>query len=269
MKADDFFILGKLAIHGHLDQLLSNLQRRIPKLKGQWKTAAKKYLLFLRTKEAQFSVITFGNMKHRFHNFSHLPVVTCPGMGECRNYCVSLKGLRRPIVAFSWLQNTTLIESTFGRKIIAEQFLQLPQGATFRVNNDEDFRTTGILKFWMRLFNKRPDITVFCYTKSLKIHLDFFKKGNVFPDNYVVNVSTGGKYPALEDEAVKILPCVRGKYIGVDNLKGRTRQDYANAIKKATNPRTFPCPGNCWKCTGSGPVCANKDRKFDVAIRLH
>ena len=42
-----------------------------------------------------YNVFKVGNSKLPFLNFSTLPGSTCPGAGECLNYCYSFKSWRR------------------------------------------------------------------------------------------------------------------------------------------------------------------------------
>ena len=84
-----------------------------------------------------FSVFTVGNVKLPFLSFSTLPDVTCPGAGECLDYCYSFKAWRYPSAFFRQVQNTILM-SNFN--IIETELSKILSRPTFRRADKIDFR---------------------------------------------------------------------------------------------------------------------------------
>jgi hypothetical protein len=78
--------------------------------RGTWACFAQKLLKWVdngMTGIPPFSVIRVdGNKKLPFFAFSSLAIADCPGKGECKRYCYSLKAWRFPNAFFRQLQNS-------------------------------------------------------------------------------------------------------------------------------------------------------------------
>ena len=124
MNRQDALKLANLAIDTSKDsiQAIYNYCYNIADINadyGSWKGAAAKMLPFLQsiingeTPAAAFKIIQKGNGKLPFLNYSSLPIVNCPGAGECKSYCYSLRAWRYPMAYFRQLQNTILERNNF------------------------------------------------------------------------------------------------------------------------------------------------------------
>jgi len=225
-----------------------------------------------------------GNSKLPFVSFSSIPGATCPGAGKCLKECYSFKAWRYPAAFFRQLQNFYLMNSKKGRDIIASEFksLKLKKGKTFlnlRLYVDGDFADINHLTFWMNLLFLRPEIKAYGYSKSWREFLIYDSLNLTFPENYLLNLSSGsihGKDEHLK-ERIKMLSCVRGEFINVDipkefdaPLGARTKQ-YNDAVKTSLGDRrAFICPGLCGSCTPNGHACgSDRFKGVTIAIATH
>jgi hypothetical protein len=227
-----------------------------------------------------------GNTKLPFWAFSAMAIITCPGMGDCGLYCYSLKAWRN---AFAWLRqliNTLRLHSVSGRNQIVQAWQSIPQGETVRLYVDGDFDSAGTMRFWFSLMTMRPDLKVYGYSKSWALFLDWEKSGRPFPDNYILNLSSGSKYDDMYRQAVARLPIVRGEFIGVKSAlpmpKGTTSAEirastdwipYQSAVRQAAQAagydKVFVCPGKCGDCGIKAHACGNTQLTIPVAIAIH
>jgi hypothetical protein len=227
-----------------------------------------------------------GNTKLPYWSYSALAIVTCPGMGECANFCYTLKSWRN---AFAWLRqliNTLRLHSVSGRNDIVKSWHAIPQGETVRLYVDGDFDSVATMRFWFSLMEMRPDLRVYGYSKSWALFIAWEKSGRPFPANYILNLSSGSRYNDSVRQAVANLPIVRGEFIGVDSPlpmpKGNTSAEirasadwipYQNAVRQAAQaagyPKVFVCPGKCGDCGIKAHACGNTQLTIPVAIAIH
>jgi len=244
--------------------------------RGTWAYYANKTLQYLDNKAPCFGAIwqLRGNNKLPFAFFSALPQVSCPGAGDCLDYCYSFKSWRYPTAYFRQLINTLLMATPHGRQVIATATAKLPQDIAIRLYVDGDFADVSQVAFWMDEIAKRPDLSVYGYSKSWKELLAY--KGN-WPSNYLLNLSNGGNAEHLRDDVAK-LPIARGDFIAVDidkRLAGKyDDKAYKTAVrasaKKAGIDRPFVCPGKCGACTKTGHFCGRSDTNgVSVVIGVH
>ena len=222
-----------------------------------------------------------GNIKLPFYNWSTLAEFTCPGAGGCLEYCYSFTGWRYPAALLRQLQNTILIRNQ--RAPIRAAFRAIPQGLTVRLYVDGDIENVDQLAFWFGLLFQRPDLTVYGYSKSWEVFLDYRAQGLEFPENYVLNISDGSRYDGnqvLADEVAR-LPITRGGFHAVDvgrigadwQIKSDTRwqsKDYHNSVRVAARealntPKVFSCPGKCGDCH----KCGERSFTVPIAIGIH
>lgn len=209
-----------------------------------------------------------GNPKLSFYAFSAIPGETCPGAGECLKYCYSFKSWRN---AGSWarqVSNTLLLK--FKPSLITTAFAALPEGITLRLYVDGDFDSEKTVAFWFGLLKTRPDIEGYGYSKSWDLIWEYGQK-NVFPANYLLNLSNGGSPQRVSREAMSGLSITRGEFIGlkIDYPHKKMRSfarykdpEYHRALRKAATDagltKVFSCPGICDSCAGSKHACGSK-----------
>ena len=265
----------------------------IPQPNGQdskWLIAWRKFETFLDTGLPQWNIFKLdGNSKlnksqqtGEFIVFSSLPLFTCPGAGDCLNWCYSFKSWRYPDAFFRQLQNTILLMTSHGRKTIRRVFYGLPYGREFRLYVDGDFDSEETLGFWFNLLASRPDLNCYGYSKSWKLLIDWDNSGRPFPANYALNASSGSKYNQLMLERIKLLSCYRGTFDALpvsfkmpDRRKQAERFNvWASELRKTALDlgygKVWVCPGQCGDCTPIGHACGS--RKFQnvpVVIGLH
>ncbi len=228
-----------------------------------------------------------GNVKLPFVAFSTLPVVTCPGAGDCLEYCYSLRAWRYPAAFLRQAMNTLLLR--FKKRQIVEAFKRLPENITFRLYVDGDFDSIETLGFWMGLIGQRPDIDAYGYSKSWELFLAF--PVSRFPSNYALNISSGSRYDTEQDirQRMLALPITRGEFVAVKLSRKHSRgfakykeADYHRDVRESAQAegigKVFSCPGTCGGCTMQGHACgagapANSGRKFlvelPIAIGIH
>ena len=238
------------------------------------------------------AIFTEGNGKLPFFAFSSLAGLDCPQAGAClyrdgnkengamSGFCYSFKAWRIPAAFFRQLVNSLRLRTEAGRSEIVQAWMNLPRGATVRLYVDGDFASPEILAFWMRLCNARPDLRVYGYSKSWRLLLDYDKANGVWPNNYLLNLSSGGSGTEEEKDAVSRLPIARGEFVAIQTLRdhGNAYQsrrnagfaDYARDVRESSGRRVFVCSGKCGDCTPSGHACGSeKFRGIPIAIGIH
>ena len=251
--------------------------------RGSWAYFASRFIDWLDAgtpEDTPFAVWSLeGNVKLPFAAFSAAPVVTCPGAGACAldGWCYSLKAWRFPAAYFRQVQNTFLLTKSAGRRIVANATNALPADIACRLYVDGDFATVAQVAFWMSLFNGRPDLSVYGYSKSWRQLLAYDAVGGKWPDNYCLNLSNGGNAENLRPAVAK-LPIVRGDFLAVDidkRLAGKYgSKEYKAAVRQAAAQagisRPFVCPGKCGECTPKGHLCGRPAAAgVNVVIGVH
>ena len=266
-----------------LDNIMKNSS---VKKKGTWGYYAKRLKPLFESEGDSIPFSIFkdgGNSKLPFVSFSTIPGATCPGAGDCLKVCYSFKAWRYPAAFFRQLQNFYLMNSKKGRDIIANEFkgLKLKKGKSFlnlRLYVDGDFKDINHLTYWMNLLFLRPEIKAYGYSKSWKEFLIYDSLKLTFPENYLLNLSSGSIYGKDEHlkERIKKLSCVRGEFINVDIPKefdsplGARTKEYNRAVREAANERVFVCPGLCGSCTPNGHACgSDRFKNVTIAIATH
>ena len=234
--------------------------------RGTWAYFAKRFIAWLDAgtpANTPFAIwFLKGNVKLPFAAFSAAPIKTCPGAGACAKYCYSFKAWRYPAAYFRQVQNTYLLAKSAGRRIVRDATNALPPDIACRLYVDGDFANVAQVAFWMSVIRKRPDLSVYGYSKSWHQLLAYDKAGGLWPDNYCLNLSNGGNAENLRP-AVAQLPIVRGDFLAVDidkRLAGKYgSKEYKDAVRKAAADagisRPFVCPGKCGECTKRGHLC--------------
>jgi hypothetical protein len=232
-------------------------------------------------REAPYKIFTKDNKKMKgekgnpFYIFSALPLVTCPGAGDCKDFCYSLKAWRYPQPFFRQVQNTVLILQR--AEALTEAFNAIPEDSTVRLYVDGDIDSVDTLDYWFSRLNERPSLNVYGYSKSWKVFLDYKKP---MPKNYVLNLSSGSRYDVKVRDKVAKLPVVRESFIAIDSISPRAvskdmdiwteySKDLRSKAASAGLGKVFVCPGKCGSCTGAGHACGNPDIKIPIVIGVH
>lgn len=283
-NAPKFAKLQKLAISVQtgslkdIKQTLSDLQAD-PDFSGKgWQVNFAKLAGLLADNNPRFSIFALGgNSKLPFVSFSTLPGVTCPGAGECINFCYSYRAWRYPAAFARMAQNAYLMRFAPAQISIAFANIAVkrPEGFDFRLYVDGDFSSGADVAFWMELLKLTPNARAYGYSKSFAALLGYSIAGE-WPSNYQLNISGGhNAHPAMIT-AVKTLPIVRGEFIAVSIGRKIKSSDHGKpetnaAIRKAMEgTKIFPCPGACGSCTGKGHACGLPEMKGRViAIAMH
>jgi hypothetical protein len=243
-----------------------------------WQTNLNKLANVFASKTPVFSVFALGgNSKLPFVSFSTIPGVTCPGAGDCIDFCYSYRAWRFPAAFARMIQNAYLMR--FAPDQIARAFAAIaakrPGGFDFRLYVDGDFANGADVAFWMSLLASTPSARAYGYSKSFHALLGFDVVG-VWPSNYQLNISGGHNSPQTVVDEVKKLPITRGEFIAVSIGRKVKSTDHGspsvNAAIRAKFPgvKVFPCPGACGSCTGAGHACGlPKMKNRVIAIAMH
>lgn len=223
-----------------------------------------------------------GNTKLPFAAFSTLPVVTCPGAGECVSWCYSFTGWRYPAAFARQLQNTLLL--WFAPEVVRTAFDTLPSGVTLRLYVDGDFDSLATVRFWMDALTSRPDIRAYGYSKSWDLLREYDTvTGGAWPTNYALNLSNGARAQATLAQMER-LTITRGQFVTV-SIRGLYRpaktgrigferysdRRYHAAVRKAARDSgivgpIFSCPGTCGTCTVKEHACGDNSRFSGIVI---
>jgi len=263
-------------IHGCISAIESLIKSR--NCKGYFRRYAKKFLQGLITGKPFFAIISKnGNSKLPFYAFSSLPLYSCPGAGDCVNWCYSLKAWRYPAAFFRQIQNFILMK--FDQDKIINSFNSIKKDASFRLYVDGDFSGVSDVKFWFNLLKTRPDIQTYGYSKSWDLIYDCKE---FYPNNYNLNISSGGKDQQVTKSEMLNLSITRGEFIVVPVSKlPRDRQkirfslpEYHQEVrtngKALTGVNGFSCPGQCGTCANGSHACgSSKFKGVPIFIGVH
>jgi hypothetical protein len=223
-----------------------------------------------------YKVFTKGNSKLPFYSYSELSLATCPGKGDCANYCYSLKGWRYPNVVGRQLQNMLLMQ--YSRQTVMDAFYNLPENITLRLYVDGDFSSSGVVVSWFQALKNRPDIQAYGYSKSFD---EVYSNREIWPINYKLNLSNNGKIRLVDHATMKGIPGVRGEFIAVKidpTLMEKSKRyslDYhmavRDSVREITGKTGFSCPGLCGKCNVKNTHACNSNslKNIPIAIGIH
>lgn len=251
-------------------------------ISGTWKKFGDKFVAWLEhggSGQRPFTVFIKGNSKLPFYAFSALPLVTCPGMGACAQWCYSLKAWRFPAAFLRQCMNTWMV--LHDRVSLCSEFAWLceKQKGEFdlRLYVDGDFDSVTTIDFWMKLLHKYKNVRAYGYSKSWQHLVEYRAQGYEYPSNYVLNLSGGSRFdndPAMK-AAVSSLSCVRGEFVALpaETSPKDFKKHRDELLSKMTGKR-FVCPGKCGVCVliGGKNVHACGSKLFTgvkIAIGLH
>lgn len=254
---------------------------------GDWVRVGNALLAYLKGESKKPALQIFmpdGNSKLPYYSWSTLPIYTCPGKGQCAKHCYSLKSWKNPEAYFRQIQNTILFR--FRRSAVRLAFLKIPKGVRVRLFVDGDFHNTDAVLFWFTYMAKRPDLKIYGYSKSWD---ELWAMRKHWPDNYMLNISSGGRTRKVTVDMMMSLPRVkvRGRFINVPipsklvkvGSKRYALPEYKAAVRLSAQElglgNVFVCPGNCGTCVdtpdgSTGPACG--DERFAnvlIAIGTH
>jgi hypothetical protein len=171
----------------------------------------------------------------------------------------------------------------FRRDLVADLFLALPEGVTLRLFVDGDFDSTESVDFWFKLLRLRPDVLSYGYSKSWDELYDYT---GIWPDNYVLNLSSGGKVRRVTLEMMQQLLITRGRFVAVPvdakfikmGNKRFKSAAYHAAVRESARQlglgKTMSCPGKCGACinrpSGNEHACGSRRLiGLTIAIGIH
>lgn len=225
-----------------------------------------------------------GNSKLPFVAFSSLPGVTCPGAGDCLQFCYSFKAWRTPRAYMRQAQNAyilrfcpQLIVAALDSLMRKKKFLN---GFDLRLYVDGDFSSVSDFALWQGILKERPTIRAYGYSKSFAEILAYADSGASFASNYVLNVSSGHNHSDETVKRIEALPVTRGAFVAVPLARTGRSIDHANPehrklVQSTTKANTsaakaFACPGQCNTCTSGGHACGSmKFKGITIGIAVH
>lgn len=226
-----------------------------------------------------------GNSKlPSFVAFSSLPGVTCPGAGDCLQFCYSFKAWRTPVAFGRQTMNAYILRFKPQLIVAALDALmhkkKFSNGFTLRLYVDGDFSSVSDFALWQGILAERPNIAAYGYSKSFNEILAYAKSGASFASNYVLNVSGGHNHDIDTVKQIEALPITRGSFVAVPVVhKGRSidhgNTEHRKQVQSATKAMhsvkmAFACPGQCNTCTSSGHACGSmKFKGITIGIAVH
>lgn len=239
-----------------------------------WQDNFKKLSNVVNNGTIEYSIFALnGNKKLPFVSFSTVPAVTCPGAGECLNFCYSFSAWRYPAAVMRQLQNLYLMR--FNQDAIVYQFESVASvlgSFDFRLYVDGDFASVSDVQFWFQLLNRFPTVRAYGYSKSFAELLAY---DGPMPTNYQLNISSGHCHNDDVVQKVKALPITRGEFIAV-NIGRKVKSSEHGTIqvnaklRQAFKQKAFLCGGKCGSCTGKGHACGLPQLKgLPIIIAVH
>lgn len=263
-----------------LDESADIIERYARQCSRAWRKMLLKLAAGLRKRQAAFKVFTHGNSKLPFWSFSALPLFTCPGAGDCLEWCYSFTAWRYPAAFCRQLQNTLLLR--FAKGVVSREFLALAENAIVRLYVDGDIDNLQTMGFWFGLLRRRPDVNAYGYSKSWALFAQWHAQRLPWPANYRLNLSSGSIHDSDNGlrELMESLPITRGRFVAVDvrghYARGFARyadKTYHHEVRSATRAefgtnRVFSCPGNCGDCMPDGAHACGDDRMRGVLVSI-
>lgn len=240
-----------------------------------WQHNFNKLGQMLETFQLRYTVFAKGNSKLPFYSFSSLPGVTCPGAGDCIDWCYSFRAWRYPAAFARQVQNTFLLR--FNKQAITSELALIAQtgdNVTLRLYVDGDFSSGGDVAYWFQTLQNMPTIKAYGYSKSFSEILTY-ADSNPLPSNYLLNISGGHCHDEQTKQKIQALSITRGVFVAVNIGKKVKASDYGtketnSAIRQVINSKVFPCPGKCGECTSVGHACGSDVfRGKVIAIAIH
>lgn len=264
--------VGAAVQFGTASEVLQAIEAARPLVGAPYRAALDKLALVVGDSRPRWPVFVEANAKLPFWTFSSLPGASCPGAGDCLTWCYSFKSWRNPDAWGRQAQNAALLRTEAGRARIRSELLRVADlgafGADFvlRLYVDGDFGSVGDVDFWMAALQEVPTCRAYGYSKSFAELLAYDARGIGWPDNFVLNGSSGHKHGADVIEAVRGLACYRGEFSALKVPRGAKSAQ----VREAAGGRAFVCPGKCGDCTPKGHACGSmRFRSVPIVIAIH
>ena len=272
----NLMILANRIQNGSIEPIIESIDEllalKTKENKAAWIRELSKLKDTILTGEQHWTIFNLdGNSKLPFAAFSSLPGVTCPGAGNCLDYCYSFRAWRYPAAFCRQAQNAWFMRVNNNR--IAAAFKRLPKSIKLRLYVDGDFSSISDVSFWMRLLSARTDVQAYGYSKSFNELLSFNRFGS-WPENYLLNVSGGHNHSAEIVDQVKALPITRGTFDAVSIGRKVKANDHGtintNRALFAAAGKAFPCPGRCGDCRNGDHACGSRKLSgIPIVIAVH
>jgi hypothetical protein len=244
-----------------------------------WKRSFAKLENFISNGTRTHSIFMLdGNSKLPFVAFSALPIVSCPGAGECADWCYSMRAWRYPDAFVRQASNSWMMRTASGRTAIAADLERITKirrfkGAkvTFRLYVDGDFASVEHVGFWMETLSNNPVIEAYGYSKSFAELIRFDDAGGAWPANYQLNISSGHNHSTDTVSRMRELPITRGEFRAVSIGRAVKSAEHGtpsivSELRARVNGPMFPCPGKCGTCTPIGHACGASRLKGKVIV---
>jgi hypothetical protein len=289
MKRSNLSVIVSAVSDNNLSTVLVELDRIVATESGNWKLYANRLAAYIRANlqgKPAHSIFTIGNDKLPFLAFSALALASCPGSGTCRSFCYSLRAWRYPAAFFRQVQNSLLIANNpdairdaLSAKLEKTRKFKNAETVDIRLYVDGDINSLETMRFWFQdVLPSFPKLRAYGYSKSFQVFRDYANAGFDWPNNYVLNLSSGSIYDGdAEMRAfMKSLPITRGDFVAVEiagvwsAAKGDYKtKAYRDAVRASFDGKAFVCPGRCGSCTGAGHACGNPDVSIPIVIGIH
>lgn len=160
-------------------------------------------------------------LNKKLYSFSMLSGFNCPGAKDCQSFAefneatgkfsirdgkytefrcfsASQEVRYRPVYNQRKKNQRVLIAAAKSAELAAQMILEsIPDDAEIiRVHVAGDFKTQNYFDAWLIVAEKRPDLQIYCYTKSLPFWVKRIDKVNSLA-NFAITASVGGKYDEL------------------------------------------------------------------------
>lgn len=282
-------LAGRVESDADVDVLVAAIRRSARAAGGRWWRFGRRTADWLEshgtTGAPPFALFVRGNGKLPFWAWSTLPIVNCPGAGDCVDWCYSLRAWRYPAPFYRQVVNTVLERTSWGRALIRAAWAELPVGETVRLYVDGDLASLDGVAFWFGLAGERSDLAVYGYSKSWHL-VTAYAARNPLPSNYWLNLSSGSRFDAdaAMRERMEALPITRGAFIAVTGLE--TKANYKpgkeaelkrhlqelrdKARAQLGVDKVFACPGRCGSCMPQEHACGSaRMQNVPIVIAAH
>lgn len=171
--------------------------------------------------------------KDGIHSFGILPVKTCPMAGDCKKFCYAQKGFYKiyPNVRASLEVSTDQVQRKDFIPKMVKAICKTKGLKKLRIHTEGDFYNQKYLDKWVQIAKIFPEITFYCYTKSLHLNWTAFEKLS----NTKRIQSEGGKLDHLIDYNKPHARIFKDK----SELKSAGYTDCSKSDLNVINPKTI------------------------------
>jgi|ETNvirnome_2_130_1030620.scaffolds.fasta_scaffold00290_17 hypothetical protein len=212
-----------------------------------------------------------GNLKLGPHTYTYSRLAgkaeTCPGASvECEAVCYAKRLTRFEEVRKAWARHS--------KTEAVPDIDELPQGALIRLHVSGDFTTVRYIRGWVTLMRRRPDVTLWSYTRSWRVK-------RLLPDLEVLRALPNVELFASMDASMPDLPpegwrraWLDGDPRGGQPVGVRAHREAATTIRRNRETYdgvfTYVCPEET-KHKASCEACQYcfKGKKGDVTFLRH